>query len=80
MARLDHLGPVKEVAQTRRCSGRTFHQDVLAAVVALDEAAMELALGRLVTAELVYRRAVQGRIVYEFKHALSLRTRPISRC
>jgi predicted ATPase len=31
---------------------------------------MELALGRLVTAELVYRRAVSGRVVYEFKHAL----------
>ena len=70
MARLDHLGPVKEVAQIAAVLGRTFSQDVLAAVVALDEAAMELALGRLVTAELVYRRAVAGRVAYEFKHAL----------
>ncbi len=70
MARLDHLGPVKEVAQIAAVLGRTFSQDVLAAVVALDEAAMELALARLVTAELVYRRAVAGRVAYEFKHAL----------
>jgi len=70
MARLDHLGPVKEVVQIAAVLGRTFSQDVLAAVVALDEAAMELALGCLVTAELVYRRAVAGRVAYEFKHAL----------
>jgi class 3 adenylate cyclase/predicted transcriptional regulator len=70
MARLDRLGPVKEVAQTAAVLGRTFSQDVLAAVLALDEAAMETALARLVAAGLVYRRAVSGRVAFEFKHAL----------
>jgi class 3 adenylate cyclase/predicted ATPase len=70
MARLDHLGPVKEVAQIAAVMGRTFNQDVLAAVAALDHAPLEAALDRLVAAELVYRRAIAGRVTYEFKHAL----------
>ena len=37
LARLDHLGPVKEVAQISAVIGRTFRHDVLAAVVTLDE-------------------------------------------
>jgi predicted ATPase len=70
MARLDRLGPVKEVAQIAAVLGRTFSQDVLAAVAALDEAALEAALSRLVAAELVYRRAIAADVAYEFKHAL----------
>jgi predicted ATPase len=70
MARLDRLGPVKEVAQIAAVLGRTFSQDVLATVVALDEVTLEAALDRLVAAELVYRRAFAGGVDYEFKHAL----------
>ena len=70
MARLDRLGPVKEVAQIAAVFGRTFSQDALAAVVAVDEAALEAALDRLVAAELVYQRAIVGGLAYEFKHAL----------
>lgn len=70
MARLDHLGPVKEVAQIAAVIGRAFRHDVLAAVVALDEAGLEAALSRLVAAGLIYRRTIAEGVAYEFKHAL----------
>jgi class 3 adenylate cyclase/predicted ATPase len=70
MARLDRLGPVKEVAQIAAVLGRTFSQEVLAATAELDEAALGTALERLVAAELIYPRAVAGAVAYEFKHAL----------
>ena len=38
MARLDRLGPVKEVAQTAAAIGREFTYDLLAAVSSLDSA------------------------------------------
>ena len=70
MARLDHLGPVKEVAQIAAVIGRTFTHGLLAAVVELDEASLEMALDRLVSAGLIYQRTAAGRVAYEFKHAL----------
>ena len=70
MARLDRLGPVKEVAQIAAVIGRSFAHDLLAAVAALDEARLEAALDRLVSAGLVHRRTVAGGVAYEFKHAL----------
>jgi class 3 adenylate cyclase len=70
MARLDHLGPVKEVAQIAAVIGRSFAREPLAAAVALDEASLEAALDRLVSAGLIYQRTAAGGIAYEFKHAL----------
>ena len=70
MARLDHLGPGKEVAQIAAVIGRVFPHDVLAAVAMLDEASLEAALSRLVTAGLIYQRTLSGGLAYEFKHAL----------
>jgi class 3 adenylate cyclase/predicted ATPase len=70
MARLDHLGPIKEVAQIAAVVGRAFRHDVLAAVVTLDGAGLEAALGRLMAAGLIYDRAVGGGAAYVFKHAL----------
>src|SRR5258706_9973583 len=70
LARLDHLGPVKEVAQIAAVIGRAFPYDVLAAVVTLDEEGLEAALARLEVAGLIYRRGVAGGVTYEFKHAL----------
>jgi class 3 adenylate cyclase/predicted ATPase len=70
MARLDHLGPVKEIAQIAAVIGRSFAHDLLAAVVELDEAGLQTALGRLASAGLVYQRTVAGNVAYEFKHAL----------
>ena len=50
--------------------GRSFTQELLAAVTELDEAALAEALDRLVAAELVHRLVRADSLVYEFKHAL----------
>ena len=70
MARLDRLGPVKEVAQTAAAIGREFTYDLLAAVSPLSFAELHNALDQLIDAELVFRhrRAQDGG--YIFKHAL----------
>jgi class 3 adenylate cyclase len=70
MARLDRLGPIKEVAQIAAVVGRAFRHDVLAAVVTLDGAGLEAALSRLMATGLIYQCAVAGGAAYEFKHVL----------
>lgn len=70
MARLDRLGPVKEVAQLASVLGRTFRQRVLAMITPLDAGQLDAAVGRLIDAELVFQRAVEPEIFHEFKHAL----------
>ena len=52
MARLDRLGPAKEVAQVGASIGRQFTYRLLAAVVPLEEDALREALDRLAGAEL----------------------------
>jgi len=69
-ARLDRLGPAKEVAQIGACIGREFDHDLLAAVVLLPEADLSAALDRLVSAELLFRRGIPPAAAYIFKHAL----------
>jgi class 3 adenylate cyclase/tetratricopeptide (TPR) repeat protein len=70
MARLDRLAPVKEVAQIGACIGREFDHQLLAAVVFLPEAELQVALDRLVAAELVFRRGLAPATTYIFKHAM----------
>jgi class 3 adenylate cyclase/tetratricopeptide (TPR) repeat protein len=70
MARLDRLQPVKQVAQTAACIGRDFDYRLLKAVSPLDEAALQDALERLTSAELIFRRGVPPDSTYVFKHAL----------
>jgi tetratricopeptide (TPR) repeat protein len=70
MARLDRLGPVKEVAQLGATIGRTFAYDLLQAVAALDEVALQQDLRQLVEAELVYQQGIPPQATYTFKHAL----------
>jgi class 3 adenylate cyclase/tetratricopeptide (TPR) repeat protein len=70
MARLDRLQPVKEVAQTAACIGRDFDYRLLKAVSPLDDAALQDALERLTSAELIFRRGVPPDSTYVFKHAL----------
>jgi class 3 adenylate cyclase/predicted ATPase len=70
LARLDRLGPAKEVAQVAAVIGRTFRHDVLDAVATLDEEGLEVAIGRLEAAGLIYRRNAAESVAYEFKHAL----------
>jgi predicted ATPase/class 3 adenylate cyclase len=69
-ARLDRLGPVKEVAQIAAVIGREFSYELLAAVAGLPDAELQGALRQLSTAELVFGRGEPPDAVYAFKHVL----------
>jgi class 3 adenylate cyclase/predicted ATPase len=70
MARLDRLGPAKEVAQIGAAVGREFSHALLQAVVRKPETELQSALDRLVTAGLLFRQGVPPHATYLFKHAL----------
>ena len=70
MARLDRLGPAKEVAQVGAAIGREFSHALLAAVAAKTEAELQSALDRLIAAGLLFRQGVPPHATYLFKHAL----------
>ena len=70
MARLDRLGPAKEVAQVGAAIGREFSHALLAAVVRKPEAALHSALDRLIAAGLLFRQGMPPHATYLFKHAL----------
>jgi predicted ATPase len=70
MARLDRLGPAKEVAQIGAAIGREFSHALLAAVVHKPEAELASALDRLIAAGLLFRQGVPPHAIYMFKHAL----------
>ncbi len=70
MARLDRLGPAKEVAQIGAALGREFTHALLAAVVLKPDAELHSALERLVAAGLLFRQGVPPHATYLFKHAL----------
>src|SRR5262249_6151990 len=69
-ARLDRLGPVKEVAQLAATVGREFPYELLKAVSSADETALQNALSQLVEAELLSRKKLPSQELYVFKHAL----------
>jgi class 3 adenylate cyclase/predicted ATPase len=70
MARLDRLGPAKEVAQIGAAIGREFSHPLLAAVVRKPEAELQTALDRLISAGLLLRQGCAPYATYFFKHAL----------
>jgi hypothetical protein len=70
MARLDRLGPVKELAQTAAALGREFTHAVLRAVTGLAPAQLRAGLDRLIEAQLMVRRGGDGAANYMFSHAL----------
>jgi class 3 adenylate cyclase/predicted ATPase len=70
MARLDRLGPAKELAQVGAAIGREFSHPLLAAVTRKPEAELRSALDRLITAGLLFRQGVPPHASYLFKHAL----------
>ena len=70
MARLDRLGPAKEMAQIGSAIGREFSHALLAAVARKPEAELGSALDRLVQAGLLSRQGVPPQASYLFKHAL----------
>ncbi|MGY8685658.1 adenylate/guanylate cyclase domain-containing protein [Bradyrhizobium sp. UFLA05-153] len=70
MARLDRLGPAKEVAQIGAAIGREFSHALLAAVVRMPEAELGSALDRLIQTGLLFRLGLPPNATYLFKHAL----------
>jgi class 3 adenylate cyclase/predicted ATPase len=70
LARLDRLGPGKEIAQIGAVIGREFSYELLRAVAGIPPRALDAALDRLLTSELVYCRDTSGANTYVFKHAL----------
>jgi predicted ATPase len=70
MARLDRLGPAKEVAQIGSAIGREFSHALLASVVRKPDSGLGSALDRLIQAGLPFRQGVPPYASYLFKHAL----------
>ena len=70
MARLDRLGPAKEVAQIGAAIGREHPHALLALVTRKPDAELEAALDRLVAAGLLFRQGLPPHATYLFKHAL----------
>jgi predicted ATPase len=69
-ARLDRLGPAKEVAQIGAVIGREFSHALLASLVRKSEVELGAALDRLIQAGLLFRQGPPPHATYLFKHAL----------
>jgi class 3 adenylate cyclase/tetratricopeptide (TPR) repeat protein len=70
MARLDRLGPVKEIAQIGACIGREFSYELLERIATVEAEPLATSLDRLVDAGLVIRRDSPPDATFTFKHAL----------
>ena len=70
MARLDRLGPAKDVAQVGAAIGREFSHALMAAVVRKPEVELKSALDRIIAAGLLFRQGTPPNATYLFKHAL----------
>ena len=70
LARLDRLGPAREVAQVGAAIGREFSCDLLALVAGMPDPQLRGALDRLTNAGLVFARGTPPRSSYMFKHVL----------
>ena len=70
MARLDRLGPAKEVMQTGAVIGSEFSYELLHAVHPLAEEELQGSLRRLADADLIYAQGIPPKASYIFKHAL----------
>jgi DNA-binding response OmpR family regulator/class 3 adenylate cyclase/predicted ATPase len=69
-ARLDRLGPVKEIAQIGAAIGREFSYRLLAAVAPISGPPLQAALAQLAAPELIFVRGEPPDSTYVFKHAL----------
>ena len=69
-ARLDRLGPAREVAQIGAVLGRDFAYPLLHDVSELDEPALQASLDRLADADLLFVEGAPPQASYRFKHAL----------
>ena len=69
-ARLDRLGPSREVAQIGAVLGRNFTYSLLRDVRDLDESSLRASLERLAEADLLFVEGAPPQANYRFKHAL----------
>jgi predicted ATPase len=70
MARLDRLGPAREVAQIAAVIGRDFSYSLLRAAAGMDDLALQGTLDRLAEADILLVQGVPPQSEYRFKHAL----------
>jgi hypothetical protein len=70
MARLDRLGPAREVIQIAAVLGGDFSYELLHAVHPIADPDLQRALRSLTDAELLYVRGIAPEATYQFKHAL----------
>jgi class 3 adenylate cyclase/tetratricopeptide (TPR) repeat protein len=70
MARLDRLGPAKEVLQIGAVIGSEFSYELLEAVHPIGEKDLQDSLDSAADAQLVYVRGIAPQATYQFKHAL----------
>jgi predicted ATPase len=70
IARLDRLGPAKEVAQIGAVIGREFSHALLAAVALKKDKELQSAVDALIRAGLLFRQGLHPTATYLFKHAL----------
>jgi class 3 adenylate cyclase/predicted ATPase len=70
IARLDRLGPARELAPIGAAIGREFSHAVLAAVACKPEKELRSMLDRLIQAGLLFRQGAPPHATYLFKHAL----------
>jgi predicted ATPase len=70
MARLDRLGPAREVAQIGSVIGRGFSYGLLREVAGMDDVPLQKALEQLADADVVLVQSLPPESDYRFKHAL----------
>lgn len=70
VARLDRLGPDKEIAQIAACVGREFDYDLLASIAGRPEESLRASLDQLRQADLIIATGLRGGRGYRFRHAL----------
>jgi predicted ATPase/class 3 adenylate cyclase len=70
MARLDRLGPAREVAQIGSVIGRGFSYRLLRDVGGMEDTPLQAALDKLADADIVLAQGLPPQSDYRFKHAL----------
>ncbi|WP_342737205.1 hypothetical protein [Bradyrhizobium sp. B117] len=69
-ARLDRLGPAREVAQIGAVIGRDFSYTLIRAVTAMEDRPLQIALERLAEADILLVQGLPPDADYRFKHLL----------
>jgi tetratricopeptide (TPR) repeat protein len=69
-ARLDRLGPAREIAQIGAVLGREFAYSLLRDVAETDEPVLQASLDRLAEVDLLFIEGAPPQATYRFKHAL----------